>query len=243
MRNLIIIILLFVLTGCGTTTVFVNENYSWNNSNDRTFAILPIPLDSVIIGNKDDVVDDFEVDSNSAVLCIRDNMMRSLTQNQTSFIANIGINNKPIPNNLFDNARNRFGYYRYDQKIEDSEKSYMIKYRIPQLENLDSLDINPDIVLIINSVYFDRNLTFNVGLFFSILSGLSGSPTISVSHSEFLGCSFNFIIWDYKSNEMIKCGIVNLKEDISMAMTRNTWITIFNKILENVVADTPLARK
>jgi hypothetical protein len=71
----IVFILLFsalFISGCGQSSIIVNQKYSGKDLTSKTIFIMPISEEAVKINNRDDVADDFEKDKREPELVIKD---------------------------------------------------------------------------------------------------------------------------------------------------------------------------
>lgn len=240
-----------VLSGCTTTTVIKNDNYLGKSFPDRELVIFPLLFDSLTIFNWDDVVDDFEIDSANSKPFIYDTLSQSLFHHSKSYTSNI---------NIIDCS----GLIKWDEVIEDATNyfwltkkingEYESSFIIPKKELFHSININNSFVLIINNVIIDRNIDRHKVSWWGSPpittenqprdpSGISQSPGtgtfLTGGSSENLGAIVKFIIWDYKENDYVKCGMIKTKVEFPFGMTTKTWQSLFENIVKDIFIKTP----
>ena len=241
MKNKIIWIVIFFLGGCSSNSVFVNADYINNDLSTRQLTILPIVADSVFMSN----IREFDVDSLSGLRIIRDSLYSLLLNKQQNYVYNILLDKTKISSSLFDNEDSSL-YFTFQKVLGAQGYEKLISFKIPKKEKLISLDIPTDIVLIIEKIHFERDFDKEFGNEDVYIPGTVGVGGIFSRPGGDLGRDANstvkYIIWDYKLEVELKCGIENLWLDFSFPMKYSTWEKSTKILITRMIHKSPLSK-
>jgi hypothetical protein len=125
----------------------------------------------------------------------------------------------------------------------DIDESYT--FLIPKEEYLRSLNVKPDIILVINKIETgDSSMFMSYGN--NIVNFTSGAITAGIgtgSSTPYLGVSLEFILWDYMNNDPIKYGNIFVKTDQSYYDENEIWNATYQNVTKEIVSRTPFELK
>lgn len=233
-----------LIVGCSPKTIIKNDNYIGKSFLDKDLIILPIIYDSLQILNWDDVVDDFEVDSATANAFLLDTLQKSLIEYSKFNKRNMNVYDVSSLDNWNKVFKDSSNYFSINQKINDDLDC---TFNIPNEKIFGSKNFEKCFVLIINRILIARNIDRQTWQYYS------PGQTISTPGGDFqtagtwntgwspenLGARVEFIIWDYKENDFVKCGTTTSKLDFLFGMSTSTWIFLFKNLTLDLFKDTP----
>ncbi|MGE5797316.1 MAG: hypothetical protein ACM339_02990 [Ignavibacteria bacterium] len=244
LSTLIISASFFIVTGCGGSSIIVNEKYKDQDYSNRSILIMPFPEEVVTVHNKDDVYDDFEEDRREPEAVIKDFLFKSINENAGISLKGIKIYEKEVDSNLPIFRKDTLKYFSISKRI--GEDSILYKFYVPIREVLNSSSEKPEIVLVINKLTFGRNYQQNAPMYVpgNTVTTPGGSFTTpghftGGGSSEFLGASVEFIIYDYNEGDVITAGKADVQVNFMFAMTRSTWSACFEDIADGIFKDSP----
>jgi hypothetical protein len=209
--------------GCAPSLTYINPKYGHADFKSNKMVICPLNSQELKIENADDVVDDFgKTDKRKPNDVVRDScfyvMQEDIIKNEKSIKVEKISNTIPIIS-LSQNA-----FFTITRKVGND--SIPLSFAIPQR---DSIQLHPDIILILNSISFSRS------------SGSAGSATPGMGGGSLpsLNSTFNYLLWSYADSEAISYGQTHAETPFLFGMTHATWITHFVDISHVVFSKTP----
>ena len=248
MRNYFLLLIIFIfLVGCASNYVVINPIYRDKDMTKNTLTILPIPKDGINVMNKKDVVDDFKYETRNPEIVIQDSLYNFICQETENKITNIRFVNCDLGFSQIESKEIKSKFFTFSERI--GKDSIRFDFAVPKIEYLKELGVETDVVVFIDNIVFDRNLT----------SGGPGvmyvpGPTISTpggnftgagmwvgggSSTSYLGAKVKFIIWDYSKNKPISYGETDVRTSLLFGMNKSTWITNFRSVARNIFKKSP----
>lgn len=230
--------------GCSASTTLINPKYKNKSYSKKQILVMPFSNDVISVMNKDDVADDFEEDKRDPETVIKDKVVEGLTENIDRYVWGIDLYRREIDPYLYQSQLDSTKYFMLQKRL--GGKNILYKFYVPKKEVLESYNIKPDVILVINNITFARNQTIGVPLYVpgNTVSTPGGSFTTAGHMSgggktEFLGAAADFIIYDYNEDDFINCGSAVVQSNFVFAMTTSTWEDAFFQITTEIFKDTP----
>ena len=222
-----IIALVFNSCSPSSNTVFNNNKYTDASFEGRNILFFPILDNSVIVTNKDDVLDDYGKDERKVEDIINDNFYKVLVEESKKYLDNVFV--KEIDSNNFSYAKTKIdsNLFTFSKKIGPDSIKY--SFRLPTKKILVSLNLEPDIVVIVDKITFGRTIAE-----IRNLEPESQNPYIRSTKDEYLGADVEFIIWDYKNDNEITYGVTHIGQHYVLNMTIHTWNALYRDIAKKI---------
>jgi hypothetical protein len=241
--------ILFLISSCVSSPWLVNESKVYVDEkvadliySDRTLTFFPFSDKVVTVYNPESVTKVYNIDSSFASTLIRDSLYNYFCHKSNSTVTNVKLSDVELPTEISEDDTSTANYFPLTKNL-DIDKSYT--FMIPNEEYLNSLNVEPDIILVINKIETGDSSMFmshgnNIANFSSgAISGGIGTG----SSTPYLSINLEFILWDYKNNKPIKYGNILVKTDQSHYNEDEIWNASYKNVIKEIVYRTPFELK
>ncbi len=236
-----------LLTGCSSGLPVESNNYSPEQVEGRTLLLIAPVLDSVFVYNNSDVEDDFPDEIREPRAVVRSVFYAGVIKNLSEILRERGNCELETDATLTISARDTANLV-FGQFFLGKDKVPFHFYR-PKKEWLISKGKSPDIVAIITSLTFGRNISnpsgghFMAGQTISTPGGSFTTPGMFVGGGggySTLNGVFGFIIYDYKAEKWITYGFQRTSYSISLwGLSRSGWDACFKEAANKLLVNSP----
>ncbi|MGE5430327.1 MAG: hypothetical protein ACM3QX_04585 [Syntrophomonadaceae bacterium] len=216
----------FLFAGCGGSSNFtLNQNYENKDFSDKVLLIAPIANDAVKVVIKEDVIRDFPKDKREPEAIIKDMVYNSITKYAGEHLTGVKIYKAALDSSLFLSQYDKSRYFRLSEPLDNHE---LLPFNyVPRKEVLNSSNIKPNLILVINRLQFGRAIhTFSTG----------ANPVQSFITSGLTG-EYEFILFDYDKNEIVAVGGSTADFSSTYTMARTKWDGIIMEIVPEIFSN------
>lgn len=218
----------FLFAGCGGSSNFtLNQNYENVDFSGKVLLIAPIANDAVKVLNKDDVADDFPQDKREPEVILSNMVYKSATEYADRYLMSVKIYKEALDSSIFLSQYDKSKYFRLSEPLDNHE--LLPYYYVPKKEVLNSSNIKPDMILVINRLKFGRGAHTFVNA--ANPGGGSSSPALIAE--------YDYILYDYNKNEVVAVGGSKADSPFLFAMTRSNWDGIIKQITPEFFMEMP----
>ncbi|GEM_PF-2599862 len=226
-----------VMIGCAVPgkSIMVDPQAVKMDYSSRTLAFYPIPATQVDILNPDDVKDDYKDDEREPSAVVADSFYVAgcLALQRRLEVLTL---QDPMDHALSIVYEDSTMFFRKSLIVyADSLPTVFI---IPTEEAMRLAGYEPDIVLVIDSLRFDKTTTYSMGMM--MMAGGGMMPT--ASSQTYLDSDVRFVLWDYWQDKAISWGYYNASQPVMFVCTNNTWRSLYTDIIRQALSKTTFYR-
>lgn len=164
----------------------------------------------------------------------------------------------PLPFNVFDTL-SESGYERFTVKLGEDSVEYT--FRVPRIEVLTTMGYEPDIALFLNRVsiskrtvhsggYWAENAEKSCAFAYNGINDITYNYKPPVIHQPryhsggsktFIETGLHYVLWDYKANKMVACGVLTSSVTVFVAARKRTLKSLYGVALRNIISNSPFA--
>ncbi len=227
----------YFLIGCTPTTrSFVNLSHAGDSP--AAVAFPTIHRDAITLENEDDVADDFGVASNDAKEMVRKQAYSHIARTlRTGTVVPLITPESPDLPSTPDSSRS----FMVTMLESIDSDSCLHSFRIPKKKTVEQYFEGADAAIVICRMAIRKNVITiynNPTLTFS-----DGKPSIGVAGtnvtSRTLEATVEYVLWDYRGNEMISFGESIVHVPVLVSTTQDNWHDLFEKIGRQILTHVP----